>query len=123
MKKSIIIVLGFIMFAMTSASAQGPQRMTPEERAKASMEKMEVLNMDAATKEKANTIMTGFYTDQQKAMEDMRSSGTMDRDAMMAKRKELTDARDVKLKAILTADQYKKWTDEIVPSMMPQRKQ
>ena len=50
----------------------------------------------------------------------MRESGG-DRDAMMAMRKELNDARDTKLKVVLTADQMKKWKDEIEPSMRPQR--
>ena len=57
----------------------------------------------------------------QKIMEqEMRESGG-DRDAMMAMRKELNDARDTKLKVVLTADQMKKWKDEIEPSMRPQR--
>ncbi len=54
-------------------------------------------------------------------MEEMRASGSTDRDAMMVKRKELSDARDIKLKAIFSADQMKKWKEEIEPSMRPQR--
>jgi hypothetical protein len=40
---------------------------------------------------------------------------------MMAKRKELATERDNKLKAIFTADQFKKWQDEIEPALRPQR--
>jgi hypothetical protein len=41
--------------------------------------------------------------------------------AFGAKRKELTDARDAKLKVIFTEAQMKQWKDEIEPSMRPQR--
>ena len=51
----------------------------------------------------------------------MRASGTMNRDEMVAKLKELADARDAKLKTIFTPDQMKKWTEEIAPSLRPQR--
>jgi hypothetical protein len=54
-------------------------------------------------------------------MDEMRASGSVDRDAMMAKRKEQSDARDVKLKAIFSADQMKKWKEEIEPTTRQQR--
>ena len=40
---------------------------------------------------------------------------------MMAKRKEQSDARDLKLKAVFTEDQMKKWKDEIEPTTRQQR--
>jgi hypothetical protein len=40
---------------------------------------------------------------------EMRESGNMDREAMMAKRKELAGERDAKLKLIFTEAQMKKW--------------
>jgi hypothetical protein len=46
-----------------------------------------------------------------------------DRQVMMEKMAPLTDARDAELKGILTEDQYKKWKDELEPSMRPQRRQ
>ena len=55
------------------------------------------------------------------AVNEMRASGSVDRDAMMAKRKEQSDARDLKLKAIFTEDQMKKWKDEIEPTTRQQR--
>ena len=51
----------------------------------------------------------------------MRASGSFDRDAMMAKRKELSDARDEKLKKIFTADQFKKFKEEVEATLRPQR--
>lgn len=111
------------MFSITAVNAQGGgggQRMTPEERIKFTIEKMAPLNLDAATKVKSDAIITEYINGSTKAMEDLRAAGG-DRDAMMAKRKELSDARDVKLKAIYTEAQYKQWKDEIEPSLRPQR--
>ena len=57
----------------------------------------------------------------QKSMEEMRASGNMDRDAMRATRQKLAAERDEKLKGVLTVEQLKKWTDEIEPTLRPQR--
>jgi hypothetical protein len=55
-------------------------------------------------------------------MDELRAGGGQpDRDAMMAARKEVNDARDLKLKEVLTEAQMKTWKDEIEPSMRPQR--
>ena len=125
MKKQFVLMFFAAIFGFTAVNAQGGggQRMTPEERTKATMEKMAPLNLDADAKTKTEAVIADFYNGQQKAMEEMRTSGSMDREAMMAKRKELSDARDAKLKEIFTADQMKKWTDEIEPSLRPQRGQ
>jgi len=123
MKKQFVLMLFAAIFSFTTIHAQGGggQRQTPEERTKATMEKMAPLNLDADAMKKTEVIIADFNNTQQKAMEEMRASGTMDREAMMAKRKELSNARDAKLKTVFTADQMKKWIDEIEPSLRPQR--
>jgi len=125
MKKQLVLMVMAAMFSITAVNAQGGggqrQQQTPEERTKATMEKLVPLNLDADSKTKTEVIFTDFYKAQQTAMEEMRSSGNMDREAFGAKRKELTDARDAKLKAIFTEAQMKQWKDEIEPSMRPQR--
>ena len=110
----------FISFG--AAIAQGGQRQTPEERTKTTMEKLVPQNLNADQITKTTALFTDLYTQQQKAMEEMRASGSMDREAFQAKRKEMNDARDLKLKEIFTADQYKKFKDEIEPAMTPQRR-
>ena len=97
------------------------QRQTPEERTRVTIEKMAPLNLDADTKAKTEVIITDFFTAQQKAMQEMRESGNSDREAFMAKRKELAEARDAKLKLIFTQEQMKKWIDEIEPGLRSQR--
>ena len=122
MKKQLVLVAIAAMFSISTANAQGGggQRMTPEERIKFTIEKMAPLKLDSDTKVKADVIIADYVNGQQKAMDEVRAAGG-DRDAMMAKRKEFADARDVKLKAIFTEAQYKQWKDEIEPSLRPQR--
>lgn len=99
----------------------GMQRQTVEQRVDTAMSRIAVLNLDAATTTKADSIFTTFYTAQQKAMQDMMTGGTVDRDAMRQKRQQLADDRDTQLKAIFTSDQYNKWKNDIEPSLRPQR--
>ena len=115
-----MVIAAMLSFTAANAQGGGGQRMTPEERIKFTIEKMTPLNLDAETKSKADVIITDYINGQQKAMDEVRASGG-DRDAMMAKRKEFTDARDAKLKAIFTEAQMKQWKDEIEPSLRPQR--
>ena len=122
MKKQWVLMVMAAMFSITAVNAQGGggQRMAPEERNKFTIEKMAPLNLDAATKTKSDAIITDYINEQQKAMDEIKANGG-DRDAMMAKRKELSDARDAKLKLIFTEAQMKQWKDEIEPSLRPQR--
>jgi protein CpxP len=122
MKKQLVLTAFAAMLSIAAVNAQGGggPRMSPEERIKFVIEKMAPLKLDSVTKAKADVIITDFVNGQQKATDEVRAAGG-DREAMMAKRKEFSDARDVKLKAILTEAQYKQWKDEIEPSLRPQR--
>lgn len=121
MKKQFLLMVMAATFGITAVHAQGGgQRQTPEERTKATMDKMAALKLEADALAKTEVIIAEYSNAQQKAMEELRASGA-DRDAMMAKRKELVDARDAKLKVIFTEAQMKQWKDEIEPSLRPQR--
>lgn len=111
------------IFSFTAVSAQGGggQRMTVEERTAAAIEKMTPLNLGSDVKSKADAIITAFYKEQQTVMEEMRSSGSFDREAFGVKRKEMAEARDKRLKEIFTEEQFTKWTKEIDPSINPPR--
>ena len=97
------MITSFFLFA------QDQQRKTPEKRLAAVMEKLVPLKLDTEATEKKKLVMTDYFTAKQNAMQEMRSSGNMDREAIMAKRKELVEARDAKLKNIFTAEQMKQW--------------
>ncbi|WP_315819024.1 hypothetical protein [Paraflavitalea speifideaquila] len=57
-------------------------------------------------------------------MEDMRAGGGQpDRDAMREKSQKMATDRDDELKKIFDEGQFKKWKDEIEPSLRPQRRQ
>jgi hypothetical protein len=127
MKKQLFVLAAAVFVMLGSAQAQGGQggmqRQTPEERTAAVLAKIDsAFKPTDAVKASVKTIFLDFFNAQQKSMEEMRAAGTMDRDAMMAKRKELMDARDVKLKAVLTEAQMKTWTEQIEPGMRPQRR-
>ena len=123
MKKQIALLLTTALLSFTAVNAQGGggQRLTPEERTKATMEKLGPLSLSPEVTKKTEAIFAEHNTTWQKTMDEMRASGSVDRDAMMAKRKEQSDARDLKLKAIFTEDQMKKWKDEIEPTTRQQR--
>ena len=123
MKKQIVLMALSVFTFICSVTAQGGfQRKTMEERVKTVHEKLDSAFKPAATKMAAlDSLFTGYYKDQDKARDEMMASGTMDRDAMRAKMTELSDARDVKLKVILTEGEMKIWKETIEPSMRPQR--
>lgn len=124
MKKQIILATVITLFSFTAVSAQGGggQRKTPEERAKEVMAKMADFKLDTEKSASVESIFSSFYKAQQQKMEEMRAAGgAPDRDAMMAARKKLADERDASLEKVLTADQFKKWRDEIEPTTRPQR--
>ena len=124
MKKQLVVLVVSVFLILGSAQAQrGMQRQTPEERTAVVLAKIDSAFKPAeSVSASAKIIFLDFFNSQQKAMEEMRASGTMDRDAMMSKRKELSDSRDAQLKAIFTEEQMKKWIDEVEPSLRTQRR-
>ncbi len=124
MKKLVMLVATGICLNLSVAFAQNNmQQMTPEKRAEEMIEKMKPLNLNPEQEEQTNTVLVQIFEKQQTAMKEMRAAGgEIDRDAMMAKRKELMDDRDARLKKIFTEEQYKKWKDEVEPTTRPQRK-
>lgn len=122
MKKQILFIAILIFAALGSLNAQeARQRLSPEERTNAAIEKMAPLNLDEEAKTKTAAVLKEFFEDQEKAMREFRESGNADRETIRAKRQELAAARDEKLKKIFTAEQMKKWLEEIEPTLRPQR--
>ena len=120
MKKQILFVL-FMLFAGTAVvNAQGPQRRTVEERVKMTMEKVTpALALDKAQESRTDSVFTTYYKDMDKLRESMQPGTPPDRSVF----EKLVTERDEKLKGILTADQFKKFKDEVEPSLRPQRRQ
>ena len=122
MKKQFLLFIAVMLVSVSSLMAQEQrQRSSAEERTKNIMEKLAVLNLDADARAKTEVIFNDFFSTQQKAMQEMRASGSTDREAMMKKRQEFVNERDAKLKKVFTNDQMKKWMDEIEPGLRQQR--
>lgn len=105
------MLIAVLAFSFTAIQAQNYQRQTPEERTAAAMEKVQPLKLTAEQTPKVNSVFMDLYSSQQKVMAEMRASGKMDREAIVAKRAELQTAADVKMKAILTEAQFKQWKE------------
>ncbi|HRN71482.1 MAG TPA: hypothetical protein PLM81_00045 [Ginsengibacter sp.] len=118
MKSKITLALAFFIASATSAFAQ-MQRMSTEERVKNVMEKLAPLNLTQDQQDKTKTVFTDFYNNQMKMMQEARESGQMpDRSAF----EKLTASRDKELQTIMGKDLFKKFKDDIEPSMRPQRR-
>lgn len=123
MKKAILFI-AIVLTGVLATQAQGGgfQRRTPEERLKMTKEKLAPLNLDKDQTTKSDSVFMDFYRAQDKMFEEMRAGGGQpDREAMREKMQKNMGDRDEKLKKIFTEDQYKKWKDEIEPSLRPQR--
>jgi len=122
MKKQLLFIVIFLFAGLSSLTAQeARQRLSVEERTKAAIEKLTPLNLDEESKNKTSVVLKEFFEEQEKAMKEFRESGNADRETIRAKRQELAAARDEKLKKIFTAEQMKKWLEEIEPTLRPQR--
>ncbi|MBL0135219.1 MAG: hypothetical protein IPP79_15175 [Chitinophagaceae bacterium] len=118
-----LIIAGFTITYAQGQGGGGFQRRTVEERVKIIHDKMDSAFKPSADKLKeVDEAFTAFYKAQDKVREELMSGGERpDPQVMREKLTPITTERDDKLKKILTEDQYKKWKDEIEPSMRPQR--
>lgn len=121
-KYSLLTIL-FLSAGIWAMAQGGGSRRTVEERVKMVHEKMESsFSLDKDKLTKVDSIFTNFYQAQDKVREEMMGGGDRpDMQAMRAKMQPLMEARDKELKTVLTDDQFKKWKEEIEPSMMPRR--
>ena len=124
MKKQFFLSLIAVIAATGSIMAQGyPQQKAPAERAKETAAKLKTdLTLTADQDAKVYKLFESMFTAKQTAMEEMRNSGSMDREKMKETRDKLNAERDAKLKGILTEDQMKKWITDVEPGMRPQRR-
>jgi protein CpxP len=120
-KIAMLIALLFAVKISTNAQQGGMQRRTFEERVKSAMVKLtDSLKLNQAEQDKTTAVFTDFYTAQDKMREDARASGNRPDRSVFEK---MTNDRDEKLKAIFTDDQYKKFKNEVEPTLRPQRQQ
>jgi periplasmic protein CpxP/Spy len=122
MKTKIVLIAAIAFAGSMAANAQGGfPRRTVEERVKAVDEKIAVFNLEKTKKDQADTVFTQYFKTADAKREEMMNSGSPDREKMRSEMQKLSGDRDDKLKSIFTDDQFKKWKDEIEPSLRPQR--
>lgn len=124
MKRKFFLILTIALAGVITVNAQGqgrPQRSV-EDRVKQVMEKFADFKLDKAKSDQVDSTFSQYFRAQAKVREEMMAGGGQpDRQAMMQKMQPLMTDRDDKLKKLLTDDQFKKWKDEIEPSLRPQR--
>ncbi|HSQ45043.1 MAG TPA: hypothetical protein VLM16_08610 [Ginsengibacter sp.] len=120
MKAKITMFIALFFAITISANAQqGMPRRTVEERVKMVMDKLTTpLSLDTAEQSKTAAVFTDFYTAQDKMRADARASGNRPDRSEFVK---MMNDRDDKLKTIFTDEQYKKFKDEVEPTLRPQR--
>lgn len=121
MKIKNIAVLLLLSISAIVVNAQGGQRRTVEERVKSAMEKIAGFNLDKEKNTQADSAFNDYYKAVDAKREEMRASGSMNREKMREEMQKLGGERDEKLKKFLSQEEFKKWKDEIEPSLRPQR--
>lgn len=118
MKSKALLFFAMLLMGTTATFAQMQQRPVSE-RVKAVMDRLGPLALNDEQKAKTDSIFTVYYNNQQKMMEQVRASGERPNAETMRK---VTTDRDDQLKAVFTADQFKKFKNEIEESLRPQRR-
>ena len=109
MKKLFVLSI-MLVATVCFATAQQRQMGTPEERAKATIDRLTpILSLTADQKTKIQAV----EVDLNKQMDTKRQSLQGDREARMALFQEFQKTREDKYKAILTADQLKKYKEDV----------
>lgn len=124
MKKVIVLMTAVLFAGVLTTQAQGGgggQRRTVEERVKAVMEKLADFKLDKDHSTQTEAVFTDYYKTRDKMMQDAMAGGQPNREEMREKGQKLSGERDEKLKKIFTEEQFKKWKDEIEPTLRPQR--
>jgi periplasmic protein CpxP/Spy len=122
MRMKIGFVLACLLFGAIVVNAQGGnfQRRTVEERVKTIHEKFDsTYKFDAAKQTKIDSVFAVYYREQDKIREELRSGGERpDFETMRNKMQPAMDARDKELKAIISEEEFKKWKEQLEPTLM-----
>lgn len=110
MKKFFLGAIALMLSATTLFAQDAPAMKQPNERAKELLLKMQA--EISVTNEQGGKLydpIFAYFDARQKAIDEMRASGSMDREAMRVKFEELTKQRNDKMAAILSAEQMEKF--------------
>lgn len=122
MKIKNVLLIAVLLAAGTMVNAQQGNRRTVEERVKSVHEKMDsAFKLDATKQANIDSVFAGYYRQTDKARAELMAASNGERPDMQVMREKmqpLSDAKDKELKTLLTDEQFKKWKDEIEPTLM-----
>lgn len=127
-----VIITGLILLTVSLAAYAQPQgggfqRRTPAERVAVIHQKLDsAFKLESAKLAMIDTALTVLYKKQDARMQEVREAmmnggERPDLEAMREEFKKYNDAQEEILKAVLTAEQFTIWKDQILPSMRPAR--
>lgn len=129
--KNVIITSLFLLTVSLAAYAQpqggGFQRRTPAERVAVIHQKLDsAFKLESTKLAMIDTALTVLYKKQDARMQEVREAlmnggERPDMEAMREEFKKYSDAQEEILKAVLSAEQYTIWKEQILPSMRPAR--
>lgn len=121
MRSRFILVLGLFLTLSTSLYAQ---KESVGDKVSSVLTKFDAaIKPDKTKRSSIETIFTDFYTAQEKLRDNIQGSSTLaqglqqDYQSVRKQNENLFTERDNQLKKTLTADEYKKWKEEIEPAL------
>lgn len=129
MKNYIILslLLSIAVFSYAQPQGGGFQRRTPAERVAQIHQKLDsAFKLEPAKLAMIDTALTVLYKKQDARMQEVRDAmmnggERPDMEAMREEFKKYNDAQEEILKAVLSAEQFTIWKDQILPTMRPAR--
>lgn len=130
-KASIFFSLIFFLCIHADSFAQKSDSEKVKYKIAVAVEKLsEVFKLDKTQQNNIESIFTDFYTSQQKLKNDIQGPASglrqgfakQDFQSVRKKNDELIAEREKRLKKQLSEEQYKKWTDDIEPSLHKHKK-
>lgn len=122
MKIKSLLFFAVLMIAGFAVNAQQGNRRTVEERVKMVHEKMDsAFKLEATKLANVDSVYANFYRKSDVARQELMAASNGERPDMQVMRDKMqpfADAKDKELKTILTDDQFKKWKEEIEPTLM-----
>lgn len=126
------LIITFLLFTVSIAAYAQPmgggfQRRSPAERVAVIHQKLDsAFKLEPAKLAMIDTALTVLYKKQDARMQEVREAmmnggERPDMEAMREEFKKYNDAQEEILKAVLTADQFTIWKDQILPTMRPAR--
>ncbi len=124
--KAVLLAFLFLLF---SGALYAQSKRSVESRVETVMSKFESMKLDKATTETVTEIFTDFYSAQDKLRDNIQGPATgmaqglvrQEYQSVRKQNEKIIENREKSLKKTLTAEQYKKWTDEIEPSLRHRR--